>query len=90
MTCKFSGNVWPDHGVYPNLVEPRSTERQKVILVSPFDIQEASHIWGMTGKTGSESSRAAFSRLLRILCQASPLKTDLGGEVCFEPRQDTT
>ena len=44
MTCRFSGNVWPDPGVYPNLVEPRSTERQKVISVSSFDIQEASHM----------------------------------------------
>ena len=46
MTCKFSGIVWPDHGVYPNLVEPRSTERQKVILLSSFGIQETSHMVG--------------------------------------------
>ena len=48
MTCRFSENVWPDPAqrVYPNLVEPRSTERQKVIFVFSFDIQEASHMVG--------------------------------------------
>ena len=93
MICRFSGNVWHysvvAQSVYPNLVERRSTERQKVILVSSFDIQEASHM-GHDRRNRFRASRAAFSRLLRTSCQASPLKTDLGGEVCFEPRQDTT
>ena len=37
----------------------------------PLTFKKLSFIWDMTGKTGSESSRAAFSRLLRTLCQAS-------------------
>ena len=55
----------------------------------PLTFKKLSFMWDMTGKTGSESSRAAFSRLLLALRQ-SPLKTDLGGVVCFKPRQDTT
>ena len=63
-------------------------ESQKVNLVSRGDVQEKFHL-------GNDRKRRfrvkqAFSRLLRTLCQASPLKTDLGGEVCSELRQDTT
>ena len=36
----------------------------------------------MAGNTGWESSRAA--------CHASPLSSDLRGEICLEPRHDTT
>ena len=51
-------------------------ERQKVILVPPFDIQEVPFgEW-------QETHRAA--------CHASPLSSDLGGEICLEPRQQTT
>ena len=39
-----------------------------------------SSIWGMRRNTGWESRRAA--------CHASPLNSDLGGEICFEPRPD--
>ena len=92
MICKFSGNVWPNPGFDIIVLLPKafiriwsSGGRQK----SSFDIQEASHM-GHCRKNRFRVSRAAFSRLLRTLCQASPLKTDLGGEICLEPRRDTT
>ena len=50
MISRFSGNVWPNPGfdtillpnafIYSNLVERRSTERRKVNLLSPVDVQE--------------------------------------------------
>ena len=65
--------------------------RRKTEIKFGFSVRHSrSSMWGMTGNTGWESSRAAFSWLLRTLCQAPHSRLIFRGEVGFELRQDTT
>ena len=65
--------------------------RRKTEIKFGFSVRHSrSSMWGMTGNTGWESSRATFSWLLRTLCQAPHSRLIFRGEVGFELRQDTT
>ena len=65
MICRFPGNDWPDPGFDTIVLLPNAFIRiwssggrqkdRKSFLFLPLTFKKL-HIWGMTGKTGSESA----------------------------------